>query len=327
MAVKLLAMQREHDTPQDVARHWVWSECDRVEDVTDDWDSVMQRVGIKDQVRLPMLKSEHQEILSTQPLSGWLVEIVDTFYEYLEDLELSIQSKLSEPDPYPRGGGEEEEPEYTIPQAPGGHLAVFKSVEGRRIKECIKEDGTVSLLRLQSRANTDFAVTGGLYFTHQIWVAKAYSRLIGDVCNVADRRTVELHVPLSHFKEIKTWELAYGDEWKQLIWHSRKGESPPRPLQRIKAQYGCIQAPIAHAHSKTITKLDSWEQMECKHVMTKEVEEDGETQTLVAMQQVWLGEGAITELEDAVVNKAYFGLPERGLRLVEEPWNDPKHLD
>lgn len=326
--MKLLASQKPTQNPQVVARDWVTAQCDGVDDIQDDWSGAMQRAGIKDEVRVPMLKSEHRFILYTQPLKAWLVEIIDTFYDTLVELEANILLKLSEPIPQLRGrGGDEDEAEYTVPQAPGGHFAVFKSVDGRHTKGCIKEDGTVSLGRLESYFNTDFARQGGLYFTHQIWVAKAYSRLINDACNVADRRTVELHVPLSHFKEVKTWDLKFGDEWKQILWYSRRGESLPKDMQKLKAQYGCIHGPIAHAHNDTIVKLKSWEQVAWKHVMTKEVEEEGKKQTLVAMQQVWMGETAIAELEIAVFEKAYVRLPEKGFRKVQEPWKDLKHLE
>ncbi|KAJ4380822.1 hypothetical protein N0V86_004184 [Didymella sp. IMI 355093] len=213
VAMQLLESQHETQTPQDVARAWVIAKCNRIEDIQDDWGKAMMDAGINENIRTALLKPEHALVLYTQSLKAWLVEIIDTYYETLVDLEANILLKLSsEPIAQLRGGGDDEEPEYTIPQIPGGHLAVFKSVDGRYTKGCIREDGTVSLGRLESYFNTDFARRGGLYFTHQIWVANAYSRLINDACSIADRRTVELHVPLSHFRDIKTWELKYGDE-------------------------------------------------------------------------------------------------------------------
>ncbi|RMZ68270.1 hypothetical protein GMOD_00004489 [Pyrenophora seminiperda CCB06] len=324
-AERLLAWQKPHHEPRDVAHDWVFLSCLDIDDATDNWGDVMQSIGIKDQVRLPMLKPEHQKILSTQSLAGWLIEIIDTFYNFLEDLEANLLLKLSGT-PCLRGGGGQEL-EYTVPQMPGGHLAVFKSVDGKHIKRCIQADGTFELSLLESIACTDFTHRGGLYFTHQLWVARAYSKLISDSCSVADRRTLELHVPLSHLKEIKTWELPYGDEWKQIIWYSRRGYLLPKPLLSHRAQYGCIQGPIAHSHSKTIAKLSSWENVELKHVMTDEVVEDGKTQTRTAVQLVWMEPLAIHALQDATLGKAYVRLPEQGFRLVEDPCDDLKHLE
>ena len=71
-----------------------------------EWDSVMQRIRIKDEVRLPFLKPEHQQILSTQPMSAWLTEIIDTFADYLDGLESSILAKLGKPIPRLRAGGD-----------------------------------------------------------------------------------------------------------------------------------------------------------------------------------------------------------------------------
>ncbi|KAJ8107093.1 hypothetical protein OPT61_g9104 [Boeremia exigua] len=282
-----------------------------IDDIHDDWNDAMKRAGIKDDVRRPMLKPEHSAILYTQPLSTWLLEIIDTFYEALDDLEDNVLLSLGEPTAQLRGGADdEEEEEYTVPQTPGGHLAVFKSVDGRRTNRYIKEDGALNLEPLESIGPTDFARCGGLYFTHQIWVAKAYSRLINDACNVADRRTMELHVPLSHFEEIKTWELKFGNEWKRLVWYCRRQQLLPEEVRKQKSQHGCIQGPIAHSHNATIVKLRSWEYMAWKHVVTKELDEDGKTETRVAVQRAWIEDEAIAALEEAVVGKAYVRLPE-----------------
>jgi hypothetical protein len=327
----LLANQRQHESPHDTAKYWVTSQCVGISDVTADWDTAMQRIGIKDEVRLPMLKSEHQLILSTQPLSVWLIEIIDTFWNCLEDLEANIVARLSEPDLHLRGGGGEEEgdekPEYTVPKMPGGHLAVFKSVDGRRLKNCIRENGTFKLDELASGPKTDFCKKEGLYFTHQLWIAGIYSKLVPDACSVADRRTIELHVPLSHLEEIKVWKLPYGDEWKQVVWHSRRGEHMPKNLRSIRGQHGCIHGPISHSYTGTITNLDSWEKVTWKHVMTKEVDvEDGKTQILVGTQHVWWNMNGYADLEEAVHGNVYVGLPGKGFREVKEPWKDLQHL-
>ncbi|KAF3002513.1 hypothetical protein E8E13_006514 [Curvularia kusanoi] len=331
MATTLLARQTPNRNPQDVARDWIMDKCDQITDVSDDWDEAMKLAGLKDEVRTQMLKSEHQHVLYTQPLKVWLVEIIDISYEALLDIEANILLQLGDEGPNLRGGaGLEDQEEYTIPQMPGGHLAVYKSVDGRRAKNCIREDGSVSLTRLESVFETDFARRGGLYFTHQLWVAKAYSKLINDACAVADRRTVELHVPLSHFKEVGLWELKFGDMWKQLVYYSRRQESLPKDIQKMKADHGCIQGPISHSHTRTIVKLNSWADIGMHHVLTSKIEDededDGKQHTLIAIQQVWISEGAIAALEAAVFEKAYVRLPEKGFRQVLEPWEDLKHI-
>ena len=330
-ATTLFSGQKAQQRPLDVARAWIENKCDYAKEREDDWSNAMENAGVKEKVRLSMLKPEHEMILYTQPLKYWLIEIIDTAYEALVELEANILLQLGD-EARLRGGGsdledEDEDAEYTVPQMPGGHLAVFKSVDGRRTRNVVREDGSVSLARLESYFETDFARRGGLYFTHQLWVAQAYSKLINDACDAADRRTVELHVPLSHFKDIGLWELEYGDEWKQLIYYSRREELLPKALQKIKAEHGCIQGPIAHSHTKTIVKLESWKDIGRQHLLTKEVEgEDGSKQILIGIQQVWIGESAISQLEAAVFEKAYIRLLEKGFRKVPEPWEDFKHL-
>ena len=43
-----------------------------------------------------------------------------------------------------------EDAEYTIPQMPGGHLTVFKSVSGRATRNIVREDNLVCLAKLKS---------------------------------------------------------------------------------------------------------------------------------------------------------------------------------
>jgi hypothetical protein len=113
---------------------------------------------------------------------------------------------------------------------PDGHFAIFKSVEGRHMKNCVRENGSVDFQDLVSNTGTDLCPKGGLYFTRQLWVVEAYSKLIGDACSVADRRTIELHVPLPHLKEIKVWELPEEEDGKtqtlvatQHVWWNDNG--------------------------------------------------------------------------------------------------------
>jgi hypothetical protein len=50
-------------------------------------------------------------------------------------------------------------------------------------------------------------------------VAHQYSALISDACGVADRRTLEIHIPLAHLQAVGLGELEFQDEtFKQLAF-------------------------------------------------------------------------------------------------------------
>jgi hypothetical protein len=298
------------------AMNYVNVTCEEGQDADDDWSAIMTTAGIRSEVREAIMRPEHDTIRYVQSLAVWLEDIIKTAYDCLVDLNERLLEEMAPPsDPHLRGGQGED---YTIPKTPGGHLALFKSVEFRRAKKCIAEDGTINLVPLVFTSPTDLARPGGLYFTHQLWVAKHYSKLIHDACPVADRRTVEIHVPLSHYVSMKTWELGFNDEFKQLLYHSRREEPYPKALSKKRASYGIIKAPIGHAHNRAFAKMEHWSDITEKHQL-QEVE-DGVVK--IGRQDVWIKEDAIIQLAEDCFAKAYLRRPEQGFHIIPKPWED-----
>lgn len=257
--------------------------CFGVEDDSEDWTRIMTEAGIKPQIRHALMKTEHTNIRLTQGLMVWLEEIVGTYFLALLDLNKKIRDGLNDNIPSLQRGGDEG---YTVPQTPGDHLALFKSVEYRRCADCFAEDGSVFLGRLESTGPTDFARRGGLYFNHQLWVAKHYAALIKDTCPVADRRTVAMHVPLHHFRTVKTLELNMeNDLYKELLYYSRREEKYPKHIAKLRAEYGIIRGPIGHVHNKAFRKMKSWRDITSKHQLIEESEEYGHGEESTQGQQ------------------------------------------
>ncbi|KAI4704351.1 hypothetical protein J4E81_001417 [Alternaria sp. BMP 2799] len=286
----------------------------------DDWEEKMQEVGIKQEISDALMKEEHYAIRGVQSLSMWLQDIFETNYLALVDMNARILQELAPPSGVNLRGGEGEP--YTVPNAPGGHIALFKSVEFRRCAGYIAEDGSVNLARLESLGPTDFARRGGLYFTHQIWVSNHYSSLITDACPVADRRTVELHVPLSHLTEMKVWDLKFEDDnFKQLLFFSRRDEKYPKPISQLRAAHGIIAGPIGHVHNLAFGKMKSWTDITEKHQLQERetvVDGKGNEKEIVkyGRQWVWIGENSVEQLEEDCRDKVYLRRPEQGLKLV-----------
>jgi hypothetical protein len=305
------------------ATEWIEASCADAQDGTDDWDLVMVQAGIKSDVRTALTKPEHSQILFVQSLTAWLREIVETYYHALVDMNARVLEELDPEAPKIRGGGDEP---YTVPNTPGGHLAVFKSVEFLRCYGCISQDGEVDLRRLESYGPTDFCRREGLYFSHQIWVASHYSSLITDACPVADRRTVELHIPLSHFQAVKTWELKFDDDdLKSLLFHSRREQKYPKDLSRKRAAFGVIHGPIGHNHNLAFAKMKTPAEITDKHqLQVKEIVDSNDNKseqvTKFGKQYVWIREEAIAQLEEDVRGKVYIRKPEQGFKLVPQPW-------
>ncbi|KAJ4371116.1 hypothetical protein N0V83_004332 [Neocucurbitaria cava] len=310
------------------ARQWMRHSCDSALDSTDDWSLIMTNAGINSHIRDAFIAPEHQKIRLIQPLTHWLTEILETNYNALVNMNERILEQL---DPTPKLRGGMLEPAQEVPEAPGGTLRLFKSVEFNRSVGCIIQDGSVDLGRLRSQSQTDFCrLAGGLYFTHQRWVAIHYSRLIEDACPLADRRTIEIHVPLEHFRAVNTWELNFENpEYKQLVFYSRRNERYPRELSKRRAGYGVISGPVAHNHNLHYGKMKDWNEITEKHLLQEaDGNQEGESYLKVAMQHVWIREEVIEQLEEVLKdNKIFVTKPSRGFKLVPQPWNDASVKD
>ncbi|KAH6883156.1 hypothetical protein BKA58DRAFT_31474 [Alternaria rosae] len=323
--------QRQQQTQKNIdLQGWVVenvvSLCADTHDDGDDWKEKMQEVGVKQEISDALIKEEHYAIRGVQSLSMWLQDILETNYLALVDMNARILQELAPPSGVNLRGGEGEP--YTVPQTPGGHITLFKSVEFRRCAGCIAEDGSVNLARLESTGPTDFSRRGGLYFTHQIWVSNHYSSLITDACPVADRRTVELHVPLSHLAEMKVWDLKFEeDNFKQLLFFSRRDEKYPKPISQLRASHGIISGPIGHVHNLAFGKMKSWNEITDKHQLQEreafvDIEGNEKETVKYGKQWVWISENSVAQLEEECRNKVYLRRPEQGLKLVPQPGKD-----
>ncbi|KAG9194257.1 hypothetical protein G6011_04292 [Alternaria panax] len=277
------------------------------------------------------MRYEHATIRGTQPLSYWLEDIIETNYLALVDMNARILEDLAPPAEVPLRWGAGDD--YTIPQTPGGHPALYKSVEFRRCKGCISEDESVNLARLESTGPTDSARRGGLYFTNELWVAKHYAALITDACPVADRRTIELHVPLSHLVNLKMWNLRFEDDnFKQLLFFSRRDEKYPKQISQLRAEHGIVSEPIGHVYNLAFGKMSSWNMITAKHQLQGKEKVEDNTRNATEMtkygkQWVWIKEESVAQLEIDCKDKVYLRLPHQDLKLVAEPWSDKSVKD
>lgn len=310
---------KELDDPEDgdlleYCNRWVRHKCLDIEDENDDWPKALDDVGIVGPMRDALLHPRHRMIRGIQPLYYWLREMIETNFDVLMDIPSVVMQYVEPQFPKPnlRGGGFETD--YTVPATLGGHINLFKSVSDKRAKDVILPDGTVNLMKLWSLPPTDFSAIGGLYFTHQLWVARHYSRLIDDACVVSNRRTIEIAVPLSLLEKENMLCLEYGDTWRNLIFESRRVEKTSKPISRLRAKHSVFHGPISHCFNKKFGSMKSADEISEKHMLQC----DGK----IGMQHVWFKQDAADRLAEAVADgKIWLRRPEDGFSLVNEPWN------
>jgi hypothetical protein len=220
------------------AVEWMEDLCGDCESAEDDWLRTMQRAGIRDDIAQANMRPEHDIVRYIQPLWKWLAEIFEAFYDALETLDARVLERYES-----RADLRGEDEEYRVPSTLDGHKALFNSVSAHHITNVMRKnaDRSLNLGWLRSGLNTDFSTwEGALYFTDSLWVTRSYSRLIEDTCHFADHRTVEIHVPLLHFTEVKTWDLRFCDTWKHLVWHSRRCDKLPETFLGRSATMGAL---------------------------------------------------------------------------------------
>lgn len=286
----------------------------------DNWIEAMPAAGIKKELQDAIMDEEFEAIRGTQSLQGWLKEIFGNYFRTFEHMNESV---LDWEEEYSsrlrlRGGAGEED----IAPPPPGHRALFKSIEFKQAQG-IFCDNEIDLVGLVSASTPmDFSPYGGLYFTDTPWVAEVYANFAKRTCPPADIRTVEIHVPEDHFKRLKVWELEFNDIFKEIVWHSRRGKIIPKHLQKIQSDFRILHGPCTTRHSKNYAKMD-WNEITERHLLTRmTTDEYGAPQQEVAMQYMWRGQTAVSELSRDCKDKTRLWKPLKGWSLVEEPDKD-----
>jgi hypothetical protein len=168
---------------------------------------------------------------------------------------------------------------------------------------------TLEKLVIQSNHRMDLCVTGeDIYLSQQSWVADQYSALISDACAVADRRTLEFHVPLAHLQAVGLCELDFqGETFKQLAFASRNGTHKWSEFEEIRemvSEYAVIFGPMLQAHNLSFEKMESWEDITLEHLL-RNVNEPND----VARQYSWRDPLSQCDFEDVVEGKLYYRRP------------------
>ncbi|XP_014553872.1 hypothetical protein COCVIDRAFT_18263 [Bipolaris victoriae FI3] len=286
----------------------------------DNWNEAMTAAGIKKELQDAIMDEEFEAIRGTMPLQSWLKEIFNNYFltfEHMNESVLDLEENSSGPSL--RGGAGEED----ISPPPPGHRALFKSVEFHRAQGIFLKD-RINLDRLTSVATPmDFTHRNGLYFTDALWVAEVYATFSKRTCPPADIRTVEIHVPEDHFRKQKVWELEFDDTFKEIVWHSRRGELLPKNLQKIRSGFRIIHGPCTTQHSKNYAKMKHWNEITDKHLLTRTTtDEYGASKKEVAMQYLWRNDAGVTELNIDCKGKVRVWKPLKGWSLVEDPEKD-----
>ncbi|KAF2788327.1 hypothetical protein K505DRAFT_110557 [Melanomma pulvis-pyrius CBS 109.77] len=307
----------EDDCLLEFAVEWLTHNPDNAMDESDNWFDAMQAIGIEETLQGAIMNIEFQNLRLTQDLLSWIVETIQLNYDALESMDWTIEKRLNADEesasvPVLRGGeGSPDEP-----KVPENYTVLYKSLLMSRTKECFDSEGNINLIFALSDPRSDFSSTRtALYFTPQQWVADKYARYALHRAKIPEVRTLELHVPNEHFDKLTRWNLDYCDQWRQLIWYSRRGLQYPNEWRKDYSRQELIVGPIASNHNKHFNKMTSWEGVKEGHVFKSP---DGE----VSIQYVWMKERSLDLLNEDVKGKFFLRQTFPDFKIIKKPWLD-----
>ena len=299
------------------------------EGLAEDWDGVMRSWGINDKLRNAILDDEFTDIRTTASAKFWVIDTIEAAwhalflirhsahelsYEVRQGIDARRQVGAQCPLPSPTSlattqlrGGKLQEPTVQSERTPGT-IILYKGVARFRTEEIVPETGHININRLASTPPTDFVGLAGavFYFCTDRDVAEHYCKYAKKRADIHPTCILEMAVPNSLITQACPDIVQYGDEWKQLIWHSRRGHHLPKEIRHL-GRRALLIGDICHSHNKAIARLNHWSEIteNCILYTNRETKDPrtGEISTIrvPATQYVWWGDDVMATLEENCV--------------------------
>lgn len=327
---------REPDGPVgflDIATQHIRNQDNNVDDEGKDWNAVLSGWGVDDDLREVILDPEFDDLRYTASAAFWVVDTFEMRYRGLEAISESSrkrQRKMQElrkcevrkaggqfePSTETLGmrdGGREETPEplyhEAFPAHTPGTTRVYRGGDMESLKKVFNPLTEKSnLLAIQSMWPIDFRglIAGPtLYFRLEEQAARRYARYAKNRSGVSIVAVIYMDVNNSFIDYWKPYVLEGGDEWKQIVYESRRRNRYPDHLSHLQ-NHPLFIGYIFRTHHSPIEKLDSWTELTDHNIMKIEEEifnkDSGtwETAAVKATQYVFNGQAIITALEKEV---------------------------
>ena len=137
--------------------------------------------------------------------------------------------------------------------------------------------GHYSCHRLADGCPTDFHGPNAWisYFGPDRWVAERYAKYIKHLVPFHRTCIVEMTIPNSLIDRMNPVILRYGEDWKKIVWNSRRGRPYPKELRHLFKRPLYI-GDICHNYTPAISKMPSWNELTRENVMNVGDESLGE---------------------------------------------------
>ena len=296
-----------------------------VDSDTDDWPACMNGMGINAKLQTAIMLPKFKDLRFTATCKHWVLEAVEVAYLTLSELDDQARNDMRAKTPQHaaphsrkgfemrlRGGGSPD-PHAIVDAKKPGHTMLWRGGYKEKELGLENEDGTLDLTKLAT-CSGDFS--GGkklAYFTPQPETADGYAQWAKHKVEAAEVCVTQVAVPESLTKDLETLVLwspvtdLPSDDWKQMIWSSRRSGRWPQPLRKKWGNVGLIQGHIASSIDKTFIDMRDWNELRANDVMKINVKvPDGTWERWSAMQWVFYSTAAQEAFEEACQGQVTF---------------------
>ena len=284
-----LGSERSFET---VVMEYVEENC--IYDEPEDWYASMKKLGISTERQEGIMDPAFEDVRSTGTLFYWLREIFQENIWSLQNMSKRLEQNLEiikagGPSTPLRGGASQDRTRYLLTQT--GHTTLYRATSAARLTK-VFDSGTLCLEEMCRKiAPSDFCwELPAYYWSKEFWVAERFAAYTSRNCSQAQVCIIRVLCPQGLLQGEHVWKLEYSDDWRKLIWYSRRGKPYPADIKEKWHSSKLITGPVSINSNMDIVRLKSWEDVQRKHMYVVGGEE--------ASQYVWIGGEAMMEMNE-----------------------------
>jgi hypothetical protein len=184
----------------------------------------------------------------------------------LEQLDLKIKNNLLQQKSAPslRGGaGSVTDYDYSLP----AQTTLYQAIVTARLQgifagsSCVRLENEMDPVAKPGDFNHIRYMPSTSYWSPQPWVARRYAeyllrgnRVPSEIC------VLRMACPVHFFNGPHTWNLEYGDDWRKMVWYSRKSVTCPADLIEKFTGKKTITGPLTMISDLEFKRSKSWTQ-------------------------------------------------------------------
>jgi hypothetical protein len=196
-----------------------------------DWRVAMTKIGISRQFQDRIMTPGHDFVRSFHPLRYWLEEFIVSNFLSLQTLDKRIKgaSQPGQTGQVQMRGGGPKDPRSDFYYRESATITLYRVTTTARLQDVFLPNDTHDLSNAYSqpgRAHDFGHIRKGAfyYFTRQEWVIQLYAAYFPKCVNERDVCVLKVMGKEADIAPLgtRTWRMGEDDEWRELVWHSKK---------------------------------------------------------------------------------------------------------